>query len=142
MVRVKSLPNYNEPFAKSHLRKANPHECLSQMVAFDSDDPSLCARISPNAYGPLGDLDRSTCLKDIRAAHSPDLKDHVRYGAIQFQDVQTFRTVLKELGYPGPPPTPDYAEFYGRAVFDAPEKAEFIRRFLALKTKRVSDGPH
>jgi len=78
LARVQRGPNYNEAEAPAAIRYANPVEYLYEMLALDSNDPSLCGRISPNAAVGKAGLLRPECyLKIAQNQRNPALCEQV-----------------------------------------------------------------
>ncbi len=59
--RVRSATSYSEARTRTGLRPANAGEVLYQMIAVDTPDASLCAKVSPNAT--LVDLGKTALLQ-------------------------------------------------------------------------------
>jgi hypothetical protein len=113
-------------------------------VAWDSDDPAICQKMTAVAGREPGGAYLSspqTCLGNIGAMQKAGTARFV-YGAEPFPAPNQFLEVLRQLGYTPPgaldpvaPLSEDYVSFaFAMVQADgSPEKAEFISRVMRLK---------
>jgi hypothetical protein len=148
--RLRAAQSYSEPRARARVRAANALEFLYEMVAVDIREPSLCARISPNAtfadsggktallysrcylYLAHNTRDAALCEPLPRAGTFPYINDIYDSFERCREAVAVYsRPDFKSDLHSGPSPFPHAADFE-RALQQIGYSSEYARTLVAM----------